>query len=459
MTRRSKRPLDSQKKLELAQEIAKRSQSFKKTYESVEETFVKGFRSFSSWIDFILFNQRFSKLVALCLAIILFLVINGGNQEGSIFVSSVKQVITLENVKVVTNISESVYEVSGLPETVVVDVKGDTSDVQFASQQKDSYVVIADLEVFGEGTHEVKLEPMNFSDKVEVSIQPSTALVTIKKKISRSFAIGYDYINTDKMDKIYSLGEPEFSQNEVIVRASEDTISKIAFVKALIDVKDVKADFVQDAKLVAYDQNGAIINTNILPETVSVKVKVSTPHKEVPIEIVPEGQMSDGLAIESYTLDHSSITIYGAQKILDEIDKITINVPVNKITKDTTITMPVMLPNGISKSSISKVKISLKVGKAVTVKIPDVAITYKNFDDRFLIRFKNETGKTTVNVTGAKSVVENIKAEDISVVMDLEGYNKPVTDKVSLTVSGKNKLVTYRLNKEDESIEITLEEK
>lgn len=456
MAKRNKKPLNSEKKLELAQTIAKKSQTFKKTYENVEGTFVKAFRSVSSWIDFVLFNQRFAKLVALCLAIVLFLVLNGPTKS-SVFVSNIKSVVTLENVKVSKNISESVYEVTGLPETVTVDVKGENADVQFATQQKDSYQVVADLEVFGEGTHEVKLEPLNFSDKVDVTIQPSTALVTIKKKISRSFNLGYDYINTDKLDKIYSLAEPEFSQKEVIVRASEETINKIAYVKALIDVEGIKADFIQDAPLVAYDQEGEKIAVDILPEKVTVNVGVSTPQKEVKIEIVPEGTMPDGFAIESYTLDHSLITIYAPQKVLDEVEKVTINVPVTKIKADTTITMPVMLPAGVSKGNISKVKISLKVAKAETKDLNDVAITYKNYDDRYKIVLGDTSAKTSVVLKGAKSVIDSIKPEDISVVMDLEGYNKPGTYEIPLKVDGKNKLASYILK--NSTIKITLEAK
>lgn len=454
----NKKPLNSEKKLELAQTIAKKSQSFKKTYASVENTVVKAFRSFSAWVDFVLFNQRFAKLVALCLALVLYLTINGPDSGSSIFVSNVRQAITLDNVAVTSNISSSVYEVTGLPETVSVNVMGDNADVQFASQQKDSYQVIADLEVLGEGTHEVTLEPVNFSENVDVTIQPSTAVVTIKRKISRSFTVGYDYINTNKLDKIYSLSEPEFSQNEVIVKASEDTISKISFVKALIDVNGVKADFEQDAQLVAYDQEGNPVNVDILPETVTVKVGVTTPHKEVPIEIVPEGTMEDGLAIESYTLDHSSITIYAPQSVLDSVDKVTINVPVTRITKDTKITMPVMLPSGVSTGNITKVSISLKVAEETSTTIDNVAIVYKNLDNNLRYLLGDDVSATTsVTVKGAKSVLDSIKAEDITVMMDLEGYNRPMTGDVPLTVSGTNKLAIYSLK--NTTLRITLEEK
>ncbi len=198
MAKRNRKQSDSERKLELAKAIAEKSQSFKRTYSSIEGRIIKAFRNFSKWIDFVLFNQHFSKLVAVVLAIILYLVINGGT-GGSVF-SNVRQVVELDNVPVIHNLDPNVYEVSDLPESVKVDVKGDAGDIQSVNQQKDSYKVIADLTEFDEGTHEVTLEPMNFSNRVDVSIQPSTVMVTIKKKVSARFTIGYDYTITNKMD-------------------------------------------------------------------------------------------------------------------------------------------------------------------------------------------------------------------------------------------------------------------
>ena len=79
MARRNKKPMNSESKLELAKNIAEKSESIKKTYENIEHTFVKVYRTISAWIDFVLFNQRFSKLTAVCLAVIMYLIINGGS--------------------------------------------------------------------------------------------------------------------------------------------------------------------------------------------------------------------------------------------------------------------------------------------------------------------------------------------------------------------------------------------
>lgn len=346
---------------QFSKRIFEKSGSIKKKYDRAESFMVRSLNYISDLFDKVLFNQRFSKLVAICIAAILVMVVTTG-EDSNIFTSGLESAAELNNITVTTNVSDSVYEVSGLPESVTVTITGDTNDVQGVSTNRSGLAVMADLSNLDEGTHQVKLNPVNFSSKVDVIVEPSTAIVTIKKKISRSFNLGYDFINENKLESIYVLDEPELSESEVIVRASEDTMDQISFVKALIDVNGVKDDFEQDAIIVAYNQKGEKMDVEIIPEVVSVKVKVTSPHKEVPISIIPSGELADGKAIESYSLDNETVVIYGKQNVLDSIDSLNVTVSVDGISKDTKITTPIVLPSGVKTSSISKLTISFEVG-------------------------------------------------------------------------------------------------
>lgn len=442
-------------KLELAKSIAETSKSIRETYANFESQVIKVFRNISTWVDYVLFNERFSKLVAVCLATILYLIINADSKDVA-FMSNMKQTVTIENVSVITNISDSVYEITGLPETVNIDVKGDASDVQFASQQRDNYKVLADLSDLEEGVHNITLEPLNFSSKVEVSVNPSTVEVQIKKKVTNSFTLGYEFINTNKSDKVYAFSEPEFSQRDVIVKASQDKIEQISSVKALIDISDKTEDFTQEAVIVAYDQQGNSMDVDILPQSVTVSVKVTKPSKKVPLVMIPEGEMEEGLSIESYELSEEYITIYAPEDVLSKIDKIELKVPVNKITETTTVKMSIMLPEGVSKASVSKVSVYIKVQKAESKIFDDIPIKVLNLDEKFNLKLPNE-GLVSVVVKGATEQLEKITASDIEVTLDLAEYSVAGKLKATLKVSGTNTLLTYSL--ENKVIEIELEEK
>lgn len=452
MAKKKKSQLSSEGKTELAKAIAEKSQTFARTYASMETSVTRFFRWLSGWIDRLLFNQKHGKLVALILAV-LFCFMVSSDDNFDLFKAN-REVKTLTNLSVSTIVSEQAYEVIGVPETVTVEVIGESSDLQMLNLQ-DNYQIVADLSGLTEGTHDVTLQAKNFSPRLEVIIKPSTAVVTIKRKESKRFSLGYDFVNTSKMDAIYALSEPSFEQGEVVVRASSETLNKIAFVKALIDVSDVDADFEKDAEIAAYDQAGNRIEVDIRPTTVKASVKVTTPNKSVPITLVPTGTMPNGKAISSYKLDSQAVTIYAPESVLESITELPIYIPANNLSSDQQITMPINLPSKVTKASLNKVTIDIKIEDAESKDIEDVVIQYKNapsanYDVKTV---DGSSGTIKVKVSGAKEQIEELTKNDIQVFADFSNVSEPGVYDIPLSITGNNKLVTY----EGETVTIKLE--
>ncbi|TFG82448.1 MAG: hypothetical protein E4G74_02655, partial [Erysipelotrichales bacterium] len=342
-------------KLELAKRIASQSQRVARTYENVENSVIRSIRWFSSAFDRILFN-RFSKTIALVLALLMYVFINYNLGE-VVFQSTITAGGKIENIPVTVVANNEVYEITGLPTKVNALLVGDYADIQLVKTQR-SYTVVADLTGLLEGTHEVSLTAKDFSERVDVVLQPSTAVVTIKKKISQQFNVGYDFVNTDKMNQEFELGIPTFDTTEVIIRAAQSTIEKIGNIKALINVTGVDSSFIQEAPLVAYDQQGNKMNVDIIPNTVNVNVVVTNPSKSVPVVIVPQGDIPNGKAIESIALDQQAVTLYVSDEILQSIDSTQIPINVSTLTSDTVQIADVNLPSGVRKSSVTRVSLS-----------------------------------------------------------------------------------------------------
>ena len=49
-------------------------------------------------------------------------------------------------------------------------------------------------------------------------------------------------------------------------------------------------------------------------------INVDSPHKEVPIKVIPVGEVQFGKAISSITTSETKVTIYGSQEVIDKID-------------------------------------------------------------------------------------------------------------------------------------------
>ena len=238
----------SENKTELANRIAEQSRRMAKTYQHIEDGFLRVVRWFSTFIDRVLFNRKYGKLVALVLAVLLYVVVNY-NTMASVYTSSLRSTRTLEDVAVTARYNTDTFELSGLPASADLYVTGEAANV--INAVAGGGTVVADLEGLTEGSHEVRLTGEGFGDSVNVVVDPSVVNVTLKKKTTSQFDLSWDFINRDKMEAVYSVGTPVFDYTKVNVRASRDTLDTIAFVKALIDVGGQAADFEQDARLVA----------------------------------------------------------------------------------------------------------------------------------------------------------------------------------------------------------------
>lgn len=405
-------------KLELAKAIAEQSQKVIKTYTSIESMFMRFGKFFSSWFDRILFNQRNGKVISLILAIVLYIAINFNIGE-VIFESPITSGVTIDNIPVTVISNQEVYEVSGLPTEVKAYVVGDLSDITLIRTQK-AYSVVADLSGLLEGTHEVNLTPKDFSSRVEVALQPSTAVVTIKKKISKHFDLEYDFINTDKMSQEYVLSEPVFGDSEIIIRASQDTLDQIGIVKALIDASGVTADFTQNAPIVAYDQNGNRMSVDIMPASVNVSVGVTSPNKTVNISVLPQGEVPNGQAIESIVLDQQTVTIFGKETVLNSIDSLQVPIDATQLVSATSLVADVPLPTGIRLSSVSRVNMQVTLAPAVSSVVENVFIQYVNNVKGYRFTLVNPLDtQTNIDVVGTQTNIDLLTTDDFYVYFDM----------------------------------------
>ena len=441
----------NRQKIELANKIANQSQKVANTYQHVEDILLRIIRWFSTFIDKTLFNTKYTKLVSLILAILMYAMVNYDSST-SLYTTPLSYSKDLNDVSVTAKYNSDTFELSGLPATANITISGDASSVTSAVNSKGS--VVANLEGLTEGTHAVKLTTEGYGDGINTKIDPSLVYITLKKKTTQQFDISYDFINQDKMESIYSVGTPEFEYQKVNVRASKDTLDSIAFVKTLIDLKGQTADFTQEAKLIAYDVNGQPVNTDIVPDTIKVSVPVTSPNKVVPIDVEVTGEVPDGQAISNIEMDQQTVTIYGSENVLSQVDKVVVTLNASTITKDSTLLRPLALPTGVNSSSINQITINVTLGEGVTKTISDVKISYINNVNNY--KASQVNNKTTVNVTvfGTEENIANITADDINVYIDMTNAKPGLIEFPLYVEQPKGGLVKYSLSESTYTLNI-----
>lgn len=448
----SKKNTNLENKTERANRIAEQSKKVKRTYEKMEDFLFRVLRAFSTFLDKVLFNEKYSKVVSLVLAVLLYAIVNY-NALSTSFQSSLRYSKTLSDVTVLAKYNSDTFEISGLPEKVDVILTGDAANVTSAANAENG-TVICDLDGLTEGEHEIKLTTEGYGNNVNVVVNPTNVNVVMKKKTTRQFDISYDFINQDKMEQIYSAGTPEFEYTKINVRASKDTLDSIAFVKALIDVSGQSADFEQDAVLVAYDSSGKPVNADIVPNTVHVKVPVTSPNKSVNIQVQVSGEVPDGKAIDSITMDQQTVTIYGSETTLANIDQVVVTLDAGALTKDSTVLRPIVLPAGVTSATNTQVTMNITLADAEEKTIDDIPINVINNNKHYKASQPDNKTTTSVTVKGTKNNIDKLAADDINVYIDMKDV-QPGLQKFALQIEQpKDGFVVYTLNESEYELNV-----
>lgn len=439
-----KRPED---KLELAEKIARQSEKITARYEVIGDALKRSFRWFSAWFDRIVFNPKYARMVAFGFAILVYLTFSTER------VDTVVQAKSLSNVKVNAIYNREMYEVEGVETSVEVDIIGDYSDIIVVEPEE--ITAELDLRTLGEGTHQVDYVPVGVSSRVKATVVPASARVTIRIKETKTMSLSYEFINQDKLGDQYVLGNVTLDTRDVTISASKATLDEIAFVKALIDVGGKTQSFEQEAIVVAYNQQGErLSNADVIPRVVNAKVEVSSPNKTVPIYARFEGEIPDNKAVESITMDHEAITIYGQQSVLDTIDEIYVVVPATSLTSGK-LTHNVTLPTGVKHGSVSKVSIDVKLEEMVEKTFDNVEIVYRGNIHGFKIKPVSENDfVTSLTIKGTQTNVDKFDPSDVIVYVNMRELEVGKNQVLPLYLDEQLPLLNIATTKENITVDI-----
>ena len=341
----------------------------------------------------------------------------------------------LSDIPVKVNYNEEAYVVEGIPETVDITLIGRKSDIYLA-KQIGTNAVILDLSNYEArvSAYKVYLSYTKSIDTINYKLDPSYVSVTIKEKVSVTKTIDYDLVNESYLNERLSVESVELSNNEVVVKGSQDAINKIASVKALIDLKndalkDAGTYEVDNINIVAYDSKGYILEgLEIVPKTLSATLTLDTYSKAVPIKVLTTGNIVTGKAIASILINNENtknVTIYGDQETINGITNVpvTINVDGGGSTATKQYNVTINRPSGVRAISEKKANITITFGdeKQKEVDITNV-ITYRNLASNLTPNIVGTNSNVNVIVKGVQSVIDSITSENITAYLDLEGY-------------------------------------
>ena len=341
-------------------------------------------------------NKRSLIVLSLIFAVIIFFVID---RASTTLVETEAEV--LYNQPVTANYNDEEYVVEGLPDKVDITMIGTKANLYLAKQLPSQNVTV-DLSDLKPGVHEVKLNYKQAITAVEYKLDPSTVTVVVSTKQSATKDISYEVLNLASLDSKMSVKDIELSTNSVIAKGTEEKINKISTIKALVNVSNlgdpqVGENTIKDNQVVAYDENGKIINVELVPNKVDAKVFIESPSKTVPLKVIPVGldKIVFGKAVESINSSVSEVTIYGSEKALAKVSSIDVSVDVSDIKTNKKFTKTIKKPSGIREISSKTVTIEVSLGDESSTELSDVRLSYINLGDSYTIA---NVDTTTISV-------------------------------------------------------------
>jgi len=402
-------------------------------------------------------------VLSLIFAFIVFFIVD---QNSDVLLNKNAEILYNQPVKAEYN--EEAYVIEGLPSTVDVTLIGRTSDLYLAKQYTSSLSISVDLRGLTPGSHKVKL---NYNQSqalktIDYKLDPSTANIVVYEKVSETRELDYDILHKDNLDSTLILDSVDLSRNDVIIKGAEYKLKEVANVKALVDINDIKNPKVgtfqlkEEVPLIAYDSNGEPVEgIEIVPSVIDANIKITSPSKEVPIQVVPKGELAFGKSIKEFTTSISKVTIYGSEEVINSIDSIPVTIDVSNLSSSKTYNINLQKPSGVREISNKTVSVKVVLDDVITKEFEGIKVSPINLDPAYkAYAASQEDSIVTVVVKGSSDVVNKLDPNTIKATVDLKNYT-PSSEayEVNVDVTGDDLKLSYE--SKIKKVKIVIEEK
>ncbi|MEH7093515.1 CdaR family protein [Neobacillus vireti] len=394
-------------------------------------------------------NPWFIKILALLLAVLLYSSVpHTGQKLTDVNVPGEQTTETIKDIPVKVYYDTENLVVTGIPNTVDVTIKGPITHVQSAKALR-NFEVYVDLTNAKIGKQNVKLKIRNLSDKLKATMKPASVKVSVQEKITKEFRVEAEF-DGGQIEDGYSAGLPEVEPNKVKITGAKSDIDRITYVKATLDgTGKLKATISKQAQIQVLDKKLNKLDVTVDPETVKVTIPIKSNSKTVPINIVKKGTLPEGITIESIELDETEAKITGNEEVLKDTESVRVEVDLSKITENTTLTLPVIISNGVTKVTPQLVKATVvvkKVDQKPAVEqttaadqektILGIPLKIQGLADNFKAEVNDPTSQTVnLQVNGPTESVTGLGPSDFTVFIDLTGLAEGTHD-VKIQVKG-----------------------
>lgn len=386
-----------------------------------------------------LFNSIwFVRILAFFIALMLFIMVNQDNVGTPSLLPEVTNApYTIEDQPLEVFYDETRFELVDQPETVSVQLQGSQVSISLfqLTSNRSTEVFVDATDVTTEGEHVLAVNTRNFPSDLSVTTQPQVVRITLKEKQTASIPVRVELENESELGDEFAAGSPIANPVNVEVTADGDTIDQIEEAKVFVDLEGIKETVEDEYPVHFYDESGQELEIEADPNFVSVTVPITSPNKLVPVKMIKENELPDGISIDEVTIEPNEVTVYGPTDVLEDIEFVESEpVDLSKVEENGEVTAKLKTPNDAERIEPKEVRVHFSVGKEERQAFSDVPIEIVGAEST--VRFAVDQPSTVpVTAFGTKARLDRLSMNDIQLQVDASGSYKG-EQSLPISVSG-----------------------
>ena len=319
---------------------------------------------------------------------------------------------------------------------VRVNIQGSQSAV--SSRRSDDIVVRADLTRLGAGTHTVPLDlrvswPESIRIRRSQETQPSQ--ITVELEPIETLMIPLQIVVAEPPPIGFHNDDPVTDLREIEVSGASSIVADIVEIRGEVDLSAQRSPYAADVRLYAVNADGQrVVGVELARQTASVSVSITRRDDVRLISVRPNillTTLPDGYLFKTYRSDPSTLFIGGATEELAAIADTLFTVPISLEDRraDFTISAPLDLPGDelFVMGGDNNVFVSIEIVPVTSSRqIDDIAVDAIGLDEGLTASIVPQS--VSAIVTGPVALVEELRSDDIQVLVDLNGREAGVYD-------------------------------
>ncbi len=417
-----------------------------------------------SIIKLILENDNGLKITAIVIAIFMFITVNQiGNPIWKNYFGDTEYI---EGIPLNVEYDTDNYIVSGVPQSINVNISGSENNVQSTLKTKDNLVATLPLNYKSSGSYTISSDQVEFNNTASVQITPATSSfeINIQDKTTESRSVDIGYINGNNRSEGILLNQPELMQKVVEVTGGVDDVANVVSVRGQIDLNQLsensgKNSSTVEVALTPYNKQGDVVTgVSVSPRTIKVSQSYEKGTITLPIQF--NYANDDNSYIKAICekdvekcdeINQMKVDVYGEKNKINNLKSVTFNIDKDTYDEETSlVNISPVLESGVFVKKGSPTQIKFKTQKGISRTIPNVKVKVINLDKNVKV---DQELTTDVEVVGPQKEVEKLTAEDINLTVDAKNITKAGTYDLEYQ---KNENKKYNVNLNEDTISVTI---